>query len=249
MSDAAYRPRSVTEIIDAAFQLFRRDALRYILICGAAYAPFLLFQLVFFTPGDVSITGGFLGVLSYVAGFVAFAFMSAALVRLSSEAYLGREMEIAAALTDVLPRVPAILASTLLRIVLVALATLAFVIPGFWMFARTFALTPVIVLERGSVSEAYARSTRLSEGRKLAILGCYALAYLIFYVITLAFGVAGGILGGSVILALITSVATVIIYPVIGIMEMILYYDARIRAEGYDVELMTQALGVHAARA
>ena len=34
--------------------------------------------------------------------------------------------------------------------------------------------------------------------------------------------------------------------PVIGIMEMVLYYDARIRAEGYDVELMASSLGAPA---
>lgn len=246
MSDLRYRPRAVTEILDAAFQLFRQDALRYMLITAIAYAPLLVFELAFLDPASVTPGGGAFAFASYFVGFIAFAFMSAALVRLSSEAYLGRDMEIGTALGEVLPRVPTILFATVLRIVLIFVAALALLIPAFWMFARTFALTPVIVLERAGVAGALNRSAQLSQGRKLGILGCYFLAYLIFYVVTLAFGLVGALVGGGVLFTLITSVATVVIYPVIGIMEMVLYYDARIRAEGYDVELMASALGAPA---
>lgn len=243
MYDLQYRPRSVTEILDAAFQLYRADALRYILITAIAYAPLMIFELVFLDPAGVTLTGGLFGFVSYVAGFIAFALMSAALVRLSAEAYLGRDMEVSTALAEVLPRVPTILGATFIRIVLIFVGIILLVIPGLWFFARTFALTPLIVLERAGVAAALNRSAKLSEGRKGAILGCYFLAYLIFYVVTLAFGFVAALVGGGVLFTLITTIATVIIYPVIGIMEMVLYYDARIRAEGYDVELMASSLG------
>lgn len=243
MSDLQYRPRSVTEIIDAAFQLYRQDALRYILITAVAYAPMLVFQLVFLDPANVSLASGLFGFASYIVGFFAFALMSAALVRLSAEAYLGRDMEIGTALADVLPHVPAILGATLIRVILLFVTLLALIIPGLWMFARTFALTPILVLERADVATALNRSAQLSVGRKLAILGCYTLTFLIFYVVTLAFGLVAAIVGGGILFTLITTIATVVIYPVIGIMEMVLYYDSRIRAEGYDVELMANALG------
>lgn len=243
MSELQYRPRSITEIIDAAFQLYRQDALRYVLITAIAYAPMLVFQLVFLDPTGVSLTTGLFGLGSYVVGFLSFALMSASLVRLSAEAYLGRDMEIGAAITEVLPRVPSILAATLIRIVLIFVSALLLVIPAFWMFARTFAVTPVIVLERADVARALNRSAQLSNDRKLAILGCYALTFLIFYVVTLAFGFVAALVGGGILFTLITTISTVVIYPVIGIMEMVLYYDTRIRMEGYDVELMASSLG------
>jgi hypothetical protein len=99
------------------------------------------------------------------------------------------------------------------------------------------------VLEKSDVATALNRSARLSDGRKWAIIGCYALGLVIFYVLTLAFGVVAAIASGGVLYTLINAIATVAIYPVIGIMEMVLYYDARIRAEAFDVELMTNALG------
>ena len=39
MSDLRLRARSVTEIVDAAFQLYKRDALEYVLVTAVAYAP------------------------------------------------------------------------------------------------------------------------------------------------------------------------------------------------------------------
>jgi hypothetical protein len=243
MSDLQYRPRSITEIIDAAFQVYRQDALRYILITAVAYAPFMLLQYLVIDPVNVTTTAAVLGLLSSAIGFFAFTIMSAVLVRLSAEAYLGRDMEIGAALSDVAPRVLSILGASVVRLVLIFLAALALIIPAFWMSARTFALTPLIVLERADVAGALNRSAQLSHGRKWAIIGCYVLGLLIFYVLTLAFGFVAAIVGGGVLYTIINAIATVMIYPVMGIMEMVLYYDARIRAEGYDVELMANALG------
>ena len=246
MSDLQYRPRSITEIIDAAFQLYRQDALRYILITAVAYAPMLVFQLVFLEPTSVSLTTGLFGFASYVVGFFSLALMSGSLVRLSSEAYLGRDMEIGAAIREVLPRVPSLLGGTLIRIILIGLGVVVLIIPGLWLFAHTFAVIPTIVLERADVARALNRSAVLSRDRKLAILGSYALAFLIFYSLAFAFAIVAGLVAGSLLFTLISTIATVVIYPIIGIMEMVLYYDSRIRAEGYDVELMANALGTPA---
>lgn len=246
MSDLQYRPRSITEIIDAAFQIYRQDALRYILITAVAYAPFMLVQFLVLDPVTLSTTASLVGLASSLIGFLAFAVMSAVLVRLSAEAYLGRHMEIGTALADVLPRVPTILAASVIRLILVFLAALALLLPMFWMSARTFAMTPLIVMEGTDVARALNRSALLSDGRKWRIIGCYALGILIFYVLTLAVSFFAAMIGGGVLSTLVSSIATVVIYPVIGIMEMVLYYDARIRAEGYDVELMANALGTTA---
>ncbi len=246
MSDLQYRPRSITEIIDAAFQIYRQDALRYILITAVAYAPFMLVQFLVLDPVDISMAASLVGLASSLVGFLAFAVMSAVLVRLSAEAYLGGHMEIGAALADVLPRLPSILAASVIRLILVFLAALALILPMFWMSARTFAMTPLIVMERADVAAALNRSAALSDGRKWRIIGCYALGILIFYVLTIAVGFFAAMIGGGVLSTLINAIATVVIYPVIGIMEMVLYYDARIRAEGYDVELMANALGTAA---
>ena len=42
MSDIALRPRSPTELVDAAFQLYRRDPLPFITGLASVYVPWLL---------------------------------------------------------------------------------------------------------------------------------------------------------------------------------------------------------------
>ena len=47
---------------------------------------------------------------------------------------------------------------------------------------------------------------------------------------------------GPVLLAAAEFVITILSYPVVALAQTILYYDLRIRAEGYDVQLMSDRL-------
>jgi hypothetical protein len=53
MTDLALRPRSSTELVDAAFQVFRRTPVQFIVAAALVYVPWLVIQLVF----DLEITG------------------------------------------------------------------------------------------------------------------------------------------------------------------------------------------------
>lgn len=66
---------------------------------------------------------------------------------------------------------------------------------------------------------------------------------LIFFAISLALGFAAQtLLQHPVLLAAAGFVITILSYPVIALAQTILYYDLRIRAEGYDVQLMSDRL-------
>ena len=56
--------------------------------------------------------------------------------------------------------------------------------------------------------------------------------------------VAASLFNSFVLSTLVTSVVTVLVYPVIAITEALLYYDARIQSEGLDIELMADDLGL-----
>ncbi|MBC8087752.1 MAG: hypothetical protein H7Z40_10840, partial [Phycisphaerae bacterium] len=47
MSDTSLRPRGVSEIVDAAFALYRRHALQYIVVAAIATAPSLIISLLY----------------------------------------------------------------------------------------------------------------------------------------------------------------------------------------------------------
>jgi hypothetical protein len=116
----------------------------------------------------------------------------------------------------------------------------------FYALARYFAVFQIIVLEQPNILRAFQRSSTLSRGRKGHILLTMLLVFVIFFVLSMAMsmisGIAVAISGNLAISTTVQSLFTVVAYPLIGITQVILYYDTRIRAEGFDIELMTSAL-------
>jgi hypothetical protein len=55
--------------------------------------------------------------------------------------------------------------------------------------------------------------------------------------------------GPSMIRFLLGQSVTVIAYPVLSVIATLLYYDARIRKEGFDIEVMAAELGMPSAAA
>ena len=233
MSDTSLRVRSISEIVDAAFALYRRNGMQYVTMAAIASAPSIILSLVLsggatpVTLADLSkvVPGALISVITY-------ALVSATIVRMGSDAYLGSEPEVAATVRAVLPRVPTLIGATILSTMAVSIS-----------FVFLFVPVPVIVLEGEGAIAAMARSARLSAGIKWHILGTLALVYGIYFVLTLGIPLLAAVLGSAVIRLVIQSVFSVVAAPILNLVVMVLYYDARIRAEGFDVEHMAQSLG------
>ena len=249
MADAPLplRPRSATEIVDAAFQLYRRDPMTYLLIAAICYAPILVLQLVLL--GSVSqveqplarLTMGYTVVMAF-GYWISLSLMNAVIVRLASEDYLGRPVEPAVAVRDTLLRLPVVMFGLLFKYILMIIGFFVFFVGMLYVLARYFAVTAGIIIEGRGVIGAFGRSATLSRGRKLHILGTVLLAFLIFAVIYFAVVILAAMIGNMVITTILGVIASVIAYPMFAITEMLLYYDARVRNEGYDIEMMAEAM-------
>jgi hypothetical protein len=241
------RPRSASEIVDAAFQLYRRDPLTYLLISALCYTPILVLQLVIIGPATrieeqlTHLTAGFSIVMMF-GYWISLSLMSAVIVRLSSEDYLGRRLEPAVAVRDALLRLPAVMVGLLFKYILMGIGFIFFVVGALYVMARLFAVTAGIVIEGRGVAGAFSRSGELSRGRKLHILGTSLLAFLIFFVVYFAIGIVAAMTGSMVISTILTVVVSIVAYPMFAIVEMLLYYDSRVRNEGYDIEMMAEAI-------
>ena len=241
------RPRSATEIVDAAFQLYRRDPLTYLLIAAVCYAPILVLQLAFLGPATqieqqlTRLTSGF-SIIMIFGYWISISLMSAVLVRMSSEDYLGRRIDPTVAVRDALQRLPVVMFALLFKYILMFIGLMFFLVGMFYVIARYFAVTAAIVIEGRGVVAAFGRSSTLSRGRKLHILGTTLLAFLIFFIIYFAVVIVAGLIGNMVITTILSVVASIIAYPMFAITEMLLYYDARVRNEGYDIEMMAEAI-------
>ena len=241
------RPRSATEIVDAAFQLYRRDPLTYVLISALCYGPVLAVQLFVIGPGSQieeqlsRLTAGFAGVMIF-GYWISLSLMSAVIVRLSSEDYLGRRLEPAVAVRDALLRLPVVMFALLFKYVLMFIGFFFFIIGLLYVMARYFAVTAGIVIEGRGVFGTFGRSAVLSRGRKLHILGTSLLAFVIFFVVYMGVAIGAAMTGSVVLATILSMVASILAYPMFAIVEMLLYYDARVRNEGYDIEMMAEAI-------
>jgi len=286
MADIPLRPRSATEIVDAAFQLYRGHAAAILVVTGIAYTPSLILQLVLVgTAASMQAamttalaTAPLLLVASWLVGIVAGALMGGVLAHITADAYLGRGVDAGAALRAAMPRIPALIGSMILKVlavmipvfiagivvsifagllaptlgrlhlnpitvgilVLVALAAIA--AAAVYMLALLFATTPVVVLERKGPLEAFGRSASLSAAGRGRIAAALLLVFFVVGVVVIGFQLVAQLAGRAVIQVIVAHVLYTIAFPLYAVAETLLYYDARIRVEALDVELLAGAL-------
>lgn len=243
MPSLPLRPRSATELVDAAFQIMRAHYPQFIMCSAIAYLPWLIVQLLLASdPAKLASVTPQVSVVVGLGIWLVFALMSAVLVVCASQAYLGDPVDVGAAVRKALPRMPLVLAGAIVRYVGMFLGLFAFLIGALYVVARWFAVTPVIVLEHRGVASALSRSGALSRGQKRHIINTLGLAAVIYWVLALGVQVAALFLGNLIVQAVVTALFTILVYPVVAITEALLYFDTRIKNEGLDIELMASAL-------
>jgi hypothetical protein len=135
---------------------------------------------------------------------------------------------------------------TLVAMVFIKIAFLfaGFLLAGFGVFyplSRYFATTQAVVIERHGAIAAFGRSTELSDELKLHILGTLILFFVINMAVSLGASLAFTLIPNRVLQQVLATATSVVLYPLFGIGETLLYFDARIRKEGFDVELLAMA--------
>ncbi len=215
------------------------------------------------TPEDVlSVMGGFLGALGIGALLQLFGaiLVQAATTRIYSENYRGIKVAPGEALRHGLSRVWAMLGLTLLTSIGTFIALLACLLPGIWLWAA-WGLAPAgLIAEKAGPITSLRRSFRLVRGSWWRIFGILLLTTVMVAVITsivtaplqLAFTFGSGfadspdaVLSPTFLVAntLISGLATALTLPFTAAVVVAVYYDQRVRKEGYDLERLIADLG------
>ena len=252
MAAPTLRPRSASEIVDAAFQIYRAHFAPFVMCSAIAYVPMLLLQLLVIgdprrwtdpqAAPDAVYRMFSASMLSFALHWVTLTLMTSVLLVCTSQAYLGETVDVGAAVRRVLPRLVRVLVSSFIRLLFYAVAFMLFLLPVLYVAARYFAVTPAIVLEDATISGSFRRTAELSRGRKWHVLNTLGLASIIYWVIVFGVSMMLALLGSFVLQTIGSAVATMLVYPVVVVSLGLLYYDARIQSEGLDIELMTDAL-------
>jgi hypothetical protein len=124
--------------------------------------------------------------------------------------------------------------------VLLAIPACAF---PFMVWARFFAVPAVTILENLGVGDSLRRSAELSAGFRWRIFGTFVVVYLIMFAIMMTAMMTAMFTIKNLIIAQIASnLFSLLAFPLLSTLIVVLYYDLRIRKEGYDLELMQREL-------
>jgi hypothetical protein len=237
------RSRTVSELVDAAFALYRRDASQYILIMAIATIPQLVARLLIQPMNDsFSFTAIIFAIITAITSAFTYTVGTAAVVKLGSEVYLGERADLGDTVRSVIPKVWALLWAGFMKAILYGIGLLAFIVGMFYVAARFFAVGAAIVLEDKDVGEAFSRSSELSSGRKRHILNTMLLVGIIYFLLSGCLTLVATLAHSAVLLIVVTTAFQIVASPVIGLTDMLLYYDCRIRGEGFDIEHMTASM-------
>jgi hypothetical protein len=241
MNDLDLRPRSSTEIVDAAFQLFRRSPTQLILAAALVYVPWLVIRLVF----DLGITDPLMGPTKTLALFVGlivvYSVVGGVTAIMASDIYLGQTPDVGAAFRSTASRFVVLAVSGIIRVTLIGIGFVFLVIPGLYALGRFFAVTQAVVLENQGIAGALSRSSQLSVDLKRHIVNTILLIALVTVAISVGFGLLSTVFESKVITNVVSTASSVFLYPLLGLTETLLYYDTRIRKEGFDVEYLARA--------
>jgi hypothetical protein len=203
------------------------------------------------TPGaDFFVAAGVTALLSMIALLLAYT----ALFKGVSDAWLGARPTIRRSLAYGVRRAPAMLALFLLWIVPMAVFVLPCGIPALWLGTVWSLSIPALLFERTGPLKALGRSYRLIQGRfwasLLMVIVCVLLVQVLGGIVQLPLRLIvdsasdGNEIANAIATVVGSMVGTAVGYPYMAAVLTILYFDQRVRKEGFDIQLLADGLGV-----
>jgi hypothetical protein len=248
MTSATLRPLTTGEVLDTAFSLYRESFTS--LLTVSLITQFLPLAISGYveTSGGVAANPG-LWLAGTILGLITGAIGTAAATFIVSDSYLGQYITTGEAFARATPYLGRLVAYSFLSSLVIGIGFLLLVVPGFIFVTALAVGTPALVLEGlPSATGAMGRSWDLTRGHRGKIFAVLFTILLLLAVPTIAIGTLIAIFSseseaGVVVGALlITAVIQILIAPFIYVAFTVLYYDLRVRKEGFDLEMLTSAL-------
>ena len=256
--ETRFEPMTTGRLLDRCFRIYFQNFPLMVGISAFAYLPLLAFQSV----NLLVVSGAILGSLAVVGSVMAFAInilvvaplAIAATTKAVSDRYLGNEVTVGAALKGAWGHVVPLLLTQFVVGLIVMAGFILLIVPGI-LWGLSYALVaPVAILETSDRTAIRKRSWALVEGNRGKVFG-------VLLVLGLLQGFFGGLLGassagaliltgidllsttGAVVQLAVSGIVSIVVYPLAAIAITLLYYDLRIRKEGFDLEMLSQAIG------
>jgi hypothetical protein len=268
------RPLGIGEVLDAGFRLVRSRFSTLLLCALAVAAPLSVLDTLITlstnkqafdfntdTPVTAQDDGDALvgGLITRLIGILLVLLVLAACFRAISAAYMGERATAGESLRFAVARLPALLGAYFLVALSLIVGFIVLVIPGIYLGVALSMVFPALLFERLGPGAAYSRSFSLVSGNWWRTFGTLLVTFLILVVLTAALGGGlGALLGAAapgdealaaIFLTLLNILLAIILYPIAASILTVLYYDLRVRKEGFDLELLAQGVGTGSAPA
>lgn len=263
---------TVGDIVDGAFKLLKANARTMVAIAAVFVVPVQLVAAyaqrntlggaglieVFDDPSALeaaeqsgqSAGDLVLQLLALVGQQATLPLIGGAVAAVVAASYLGEDLGPGAALRRTGRKSWALLASWFLHLLAYIPATIACVLPVVFLMPMFMVVAPAVVAEDLGPLAGIGRSWRLVARRYWPVLGIGLLSGVIAYMVTTALTfVPGGVAvlvgldWGWIIVAASGIVAAVITTPIVTIIAVLVYFDLRIRTEGFDLQMIADELG------
>lgn len=266
------RPLGVGEVLDASFKVVRSSFGTLALCVLVVAVPLnILSTLISASTNDrafefgttaaanSSNTGSVLAgvLLNGALSVVVLTLAAAACFRAVSGTYLGQRPTWQESLSFAAKRLGPLIVLSILYTLAVLVGFVALILPGIWLSVALALSYPAMLSEGLGPMESLGRSRKLVSGRWWATFGALLVMYILIAVIGGIVGlVVGGTLGAStdnevvsaVVLTLVNIVSSLITLPLVAAVLTIIYFDLRVRKEGFDLQLLAQGVGEDSSR-
>ena len=246
-------PKTLGEILSAAFNLYKANAASLILIVAIVVVPLTfissLFSGVVFrgttNAHDVVIdrSFGFIvagGLITALISVIIYAVLQAAILRAAAQATIGDPVDPQESYRFGFKR----LGSVILVSVLVGLAVIGglilLVIPGLIFLFFLSVSVPVLIVENRRGTDAMSRSWNLVKGHFWHVVGVLVVAGLITGVISSIIGAIGG--NVWVVRWIFSAIGSIITAPFTALVSVLLYLDLRSRSEALTADTLRAEL-------
>jgi uncharacterized membrane protein len=256
-----FEPMTAGVLLDRAFRLYTGNFALMLGIAAAAYVPFYLIMLAIESSvgGNLPSRDGGLSTLIFQVVFmvlwasIAFPIASGATTYAISERYLGNDVTIGEALRRGLSHFWPLSIAQITATIRVLFGFLLLIIPGIlWMLSYSL-IVPAILIEGQKAVPSLRRSRDLIKGYRGKAFCILLVVNLLQVLLAGGVGMIAGLFFGSeagsgaILSSALNNLLSIFLTPLGIIAAILLYYDMRIRKEGFDLEMLSRALATEPA--
>jgi hypothetical protein len=259
--ETTLQPMSIGEILDRTFSLYRKNFVVFSGIAAVPYLILLLLELAIMGLKPNPIMSAVLQLILLVVLVVASVVVQAASTFAVSDIHLGCPTSISSAYGRVKGNLFKILLAMILIGVGCIFGCIFCLVPGVILGLAWSAAIPTILIESKGPIESMKRSWTLTKGSWFRIfimlLLLIVISYIVYIIVYLPFFAATGIsifkanqniydpaipVWINVLLQIEAFIGNCLVAPISTIAIVLIYYDQRVRKEGFDFQLMISSL-------